>query len=272
MTRFDSATTLTAVGDGHHTAELDAGYLIGSAMNGGYVMAVMQRAALAESTHPHPVSSSYLFLRPASAGPADITVTPLKTGRTVSTFQVTVSQNGALVITGSIAAGTLDPTAAPEYEVSQPDLPPMEQCQLFDPRKGTNAASGFPDRVEQYLTPESVRRLEGASDERVPELAGYIQLSRADGGPNADPSDFLPLAVDALPPVVTVLDSWRWAPTVELSWLMRAVPEPGPLTFVSRADSVNDGWFDETVDLWDSKGRLVAQSRQLARMGRPGPT
>jgi hypothetical protein len=31
---------------------------------------------------------------------------------------------------------------------------------------------------------------------------------------------------------------------------------------------VGDNWFDETVDLWDTKGRLVAQSRQLARAGR----
>ncbi|MBB4933683.1 hypothetical protein F4561_004503 [Lipingzhangella halophila] len=268
MTRFDTATTVTDAGGGHFTAELDAGYLIGSAMNGGYVMAVMQRAALTGSQHPHPVSSSYVFLRPASAGPADIAVTPLKTGRTVSTYQVTASQNGALLISGTIAAGTLDPAAAPEYEAAQPDLPPMERCGRFDPRERTSAASGFPDRVEQYFTPESMRRLEGESSERIPELGGYIQLSSRDGGPSANPSDFLPLAVDALPPVVTVLDSWRWAPTVELTWLMRAVPEPGPLMFLSRTNSVNDGWFDEAVDLWDVKGRLVAQARQLARVGR----
>ncbi|RNL84520.1 thioesterase family protein [Halostreptopolyspora alba] len=268
MTRFDTATAVTAVGNGHYTAELDSGYLIGSAINGGYVMATMQRAALSGSTHPHPVSSSYVFLRPAAAGPADIAVTPIKTGRTVSTVQATVSQNETLLISGTIAAGTLDPAATPEYETSQPDIPPMERCHRFDPREHSGAPSGFPDRVEQYFTPDSMRRMEGRSSERIPELAGYIQLSARDGGPSADQSRFLPFAVDALPPVVTVLDSWRWAPTVELTWLMRAVPEPGPLMFVSRADSVNDGWFDETVDLWDVKGRLVAQSRQLARVGR----
>jgi hypothetical protein len=33
---------------------------------------------------------------------------------------------------------------------------------------------------------------------------------------------------------------------------------------------VSGGWFDEEAEVWDSTGRLVAQSRQLARVGR-GP-
>jgi hypothetical protein len=32
---------------------------------------------------------------------------------------------------------------------------------------------------------------------------------------------------------------------------------------------VSAGWFDEEAEVWDSAGRLVAQSRQLARVGRP---
>ena len=38
----------------------------------------------------------------------------------------------------------------------------------------------------------------------------------------------------------------------------------------TRAQLVADGWFDEDVAVWDSTGRLVAQARQLARVGR-GP-
>ncbi|NED57178.1 thioesterase family protein, partial [Micromonospora aurantiaca] len=29
-----------------------------------------------------------------------------------------------------------------------------------------------------------------------------------------------------------------------------------------------DGWFDEEVEVWDTAGRLVAQSRQIARVPR----
>jgi hypothetical protein len=81
----------------------------------------------------------------------------------------------------------------------------------------------------------------------------------------------LALAVDALPPVVLNTGAHGWSPTVELTWHMRAVPAPGWLTLHGSGRLVSDGWFDEEVEVWDSAGRLVAQSRQIARSGRkPG--
>jgi hypothetical protein len=50
---------------------------------------------------------------------------------------------------------------------------------------------------------------------------------------------------------------------------MRAVPAPGPLRLAARSRHVAGGWFDEESEVWDAAGRLVAQSRQLARVGRP---
>ena len=76
------------------------------------------------------------------------------------------------------------------------------------------------------------------------------------------------LAVDGLPPVVFGLGATGWAPTVELTWHMRAVPAPGPLRVATRCRHVSGGWFDEEAEVWDSADRLVAQSRQLARVGR----
>lgn len=270
MTRFDTATAVTASSDeGLYTADLDSGYLIGQAMNGGYLMAVMQRAALEASPHPHAVSSSFHFLRPAADGAAEVRVEVLKAGRTVATVRVTLRQEGKPRVTGTIATAEVDAGAVPEYTVAAPQLPPMDQCRLYDPRAGVENAPPFTRRVAQFYTEDSWQRLLGREFDPVPDLAGYVHVSAEDGGPACDdPALFLPLAVDALPPVITVFGSWRWAPTVELTWHMRAVPQPGPLMFRSRADAVNDGWFDETVDVWDMKGTLVAQSRQLARAGR----
>jgi hypothetical protein len=31
---------------------------------------------------------------------------------------------------------------------------------------------------------------------------------------------------------------------------------------------VSSGWFDEESEVWDAAGHLVAQSRQIARIGR----
>jgi hypothetical protein len=60
------------------------------------------------------------------------------------------------------------------------------------------------------------------------------------------------------------LGAFGWAPTVELTVLLRAVPAPGWLRVEARTHSVAGGWFDEEARAWDSTGRLVAQSRQLA--------
>jgi hypothetical protein len=78
----------------------------------------------------------------------------------------------------------------------------------------------------------------------------------------------LALAVDALPPVVLNTGLYGWSPTVELTWHMRAVPAPGWLSLHASGRLVSDGWFDEDVEVWDSAGKLVAQSRQIARVGR----
>ncbi|HCU94231.1 MAG TPA: hypothetical protein DHU96_16510 [Actinobacteria bacterium] len=59
-----------------------------------------------------------------------------------------------------------------------------------------------------------------------------------------------------------------WSPTVELTWHMRDVPAPGPLRVAARCRHVSGGWFDEEAEVWDAAGRLVAQSRQIARLGR----
>jgi hypothetical protein len=74
--------------------------------------------------------------------------------------------------------------------------------------------------------------------------------------------------VDALPPVVLGLGPFGWSPTVELTWHMRAVPASGPLRIVTRGRHVSGGWFDEEAEVWDPADRLVAQSRQIARVGR----
>jgi hypothetical protein len=98
----------------------------------------------------------------------------------------------------------------------------------------------------------------------IPEMRGYFRL-REDRDPDAY---LLALAVDGMPPVVFGLGASGWAPTVELTWHMRAVPVPGVLQVAARCRHVSGGWFDEEAEVWDAAGRLVAQSRQIARVGR----
>jgi acyl-CoA thioesterase len=51
--------------------------------------------------------------------------------------------------------------------------------------------------------------------------------------------------------------------TVELTVYLRARPAPGWLAYRMATRYLADGYFEEDAEIWDSAGRLVAQSRQL---------
>ena len=76
------------------------------------------------------------------------------------------------------------------------------------------------------------------------------------------------MTVDALPPVTFDLGMPGWAPTLELTAHVRAHPAPGWLKVRHATRNMAGGMFEEDCEVWDSAGRLVAQSRQLARQPR----
>jgi acyl-coenzyme A thioesterase PaaI-like protein len=162
--------------------------------------------------------------------------------------------------TGSVgsAAGP-DAPGGLSWTGEPPRLPPVEACRAFA------SADGFIGQVDIRFDPATMGWLDGHPD-GTPEMRGYLSL-REERDPDAY---LLAVAVDALPPVVFGLGAVGWAPTVELTWHMRGVPVPGLLRVAARCRRVSAGWFDEEAEVWDAAGQLVAQSRQLARVGRPG--
>ena len=260
MTRFDDATAVKRVRDGRYQAELDAGFAIGTAPNGGYLMAAMLRAVVDASPHEHPVATSANFLRVPRPGSAEVWVESRKTGRTAATFRVSLVQDGDAMVDATVTTGTLAAAAEPVWHGEPPVLPPVDECLHFE---SDNGDRGFADRVDMRFKPATMGWLDGRPTGRL-EQAAYFRLHE-DQAPDAF---VLALAVDALPPVVFNTGSYGWAPTVELTWHMRAVPAPGWLSVHGSGRLVSDGWFDEEAEIWDSAGRLVAQSRQLARVGR----
>ena len=95
-------------------------------------------------------------------------------------------------------------------------------------------------------------------------LRAWVRL--ADGAA-PDPYALL-LFADVLPPTSWSIGLMGWAPTVQLQVLVRALPAPGWCLVEASASEVAGGWLDEDYRIWDSTGRLVAQSRQLARVPR----
>ena len=258
MGRFEEATTVRRVGDGRYAAELDGEFGFAEALNGGYLMAVLARATVDASSHPHPVATSANFLRVGKPGPAEVRVEPRKTGRTTDVARVTLVQDDRPIVDALITTGTLN-DAEPDYVKERPELPPIEEC--LAPAE----SQPFTRRVDMRYDRAVMGWLDGRPT-GVPEMRGYFRLRE----PYEPDGVLLALAVDALPPVVLNTGAYGWAPTVELTWHMRGVPAAGPLALHGRGHLVGDGWFDEELEVWDSAGRLVAQSRQLARAGRGG--
>jgi acyl-coenzyme A thioesterase PaaI-like protein len=277
MTIFDEATAVRRVAEGRYEVQPDPRFALVApggtappAVNGGVLVATVLRAVLDTSPLPYPVATSAHFLRVPLLKPAEVEVTWLRQGRTAATARAAVIQDGQIALDTTVTTGNLPAGPAANGELSwtgePPQLPPIEECVNLGPWPGTvgpDGTAGYAAQVDMRLDPATTGWRHG-QPAGVPEMRGYFGLQD-----ERDPDAYLlALAVDGLPPVVFGLGASGWSPTVELTWYMRAVPVPGPLRVATRCRHVSGGWFDEEAEVWDAAGQLVAQSRQLARVGR----
>jgi hypothetical protein len=259
---FDRATAVSRTEGGGVRAELDPGWDVGNGvLNGGYLLAVVARAALLDGPHPHPVALSASYLRATPGGPADLAVTPGPAGRTLAHSSVLLTgaagpSLAVLVTTATLGRDAADHTANPVPDVPQPDgcVPTGE---------GGGHPVGLARHLDTRLDPATAGWTVGRpADEPV--LRAWIRLA---DGREPDPLALL-LFADALPPTAFAVGRPGWAPTVQLQVLVRALPAPGWCLVESRSTEVSGGWSDENCRIWDSTGRLVVQARQLARVAR----
>jgi hypothetical protein len=264
---FDVATTVTRVEGGGMVADLDPGWDVGGdILNGGYLLATAARAAVLDSPHPHPVALAASYLRATGPGRASLAVTSGPAGRTLAHSSVVLSGDDGPSLAVQATTATLGDDA-PQYSLPAPDVPPAEEC--LGPDSFTSIGGrptlevGLRTRVETRLDPATADWVTGRPSGE-PVLRGWVRL--ADG---REPDPFaLVLFADVLPPTSWALGLFGWAPTVQLQVLVRALPAPGWCLVEARASEVAGGWLDEDYRIWDSTGRLVAQSRQLARAPR----
>jgi acyl-CoA thioesterase len=287
---FARASAVTRAGDGRYAAAVDGGWGVGRAANGGYLLAIAVRAGLDALPHPHPVAVSGHFLRPPADGPAAVEVERLRAGRTVSSARARLVEPAGVVLEVLLSAADLATGAErPAWSLApMPAMPPPDECANGDPDLPSGVRVGLLDHVDVRLDPATARPIrrpapsargpdepapasaadEDPADENPPdEPVEYRAWVRLADGVEPDPLVAL-LAADALPPTLFRLGAFGWAPTVELTFLLRGLPAPGWLAVRTRTERVAGGWFDENAEVWDSAGRLVGQARQLARVGR----
>ncbi len=264
---FDRATAVTAVGDGRFTATVDDGWTVGPKPNGGYLLAMLGRAAgdacaVAGGTHRDPLAATTHYLWAPDPGPADVKVDVLRTGRSASHVRATLLQDGRTCVEAMFTLGTLADEPPPAWwsGLTPLALPPIEDCTLIPAhREGAPFVVSIMDRFDLHLDPDCLGFTTGQPSGQG-ELRGWAHW--ADGG-LIDPLSLL-FFVDSFPPATFDLATTGWVPTLSLTAYVRARPAPGPLRIVQRAQVVGGERFDEVCEVWDAADQLVAHATQLA--------
>ncbi len=276
-TEFDAAMELTerAGEPGTYDGALGAGWRIGNGVNGG-VLIGLAATALSRTfgepdgdrpAHPYPRSVSAHYLSPGVPGPATVHTETVRRGRSVSTGAATLTQPGEhgevqrIRILGTYA--TMD--GPPGDTAGEPfAMPPPEECAgRAEAPSGFFASSDLLERVDVRIDPATAGFAVGRPSGQG-EVRAWLRM--ADGH---EPDPFLLLlAVDALPPVAFDLGFQGWTPTLELTAHVRGLPAPGWLRIRVNSRTRGGQFMEEDAEVWDSAGRLVAISRQLAMFSR----
>jgi hypothetical protein len=240
---------------------IDGSWSIGDRPHGGYLLSLIAGAAL-DDDHPHPMAVSAHYVSSPDEAPADLEVERLRTGRRVASTRVRMRQGGQTRVEALVSSGRWSEDPEPFWTApaaSPPELPPPDGLGRAPSDVNPERRVGHLDHLDFRPDPETVMWAVGQPAGKG-EVRGWLR--RDDG---ADPS-LLDLVVfaDALPPVTFDLGLFGWVPTLELTVILRGLPAPGWVRAVQRATLLQDGWLDEECLLWDSRGRLVAQARQLA--------
>lgn len=263
MTEFDE---ILHISDG--VAELTDGWVIGEAVNGGVLMSLATHAASdamrAAGSHTDAVAFSTTFLAAAQPGPAQVETQILRTGRSFSTAEVTISQGDKTRLRHTATFADLDANSEPVHlQDPPPELPAPELCAPAA-RGGFAEKIRLLDRVDIRIDPATVGWALGqpANDG---EMRAWIRFK---DGREPDVAS-LPFFLDAMPPVTFTFGALGWAPTIAFSGHIRSRPAPGWLRMRITTRNVIGGLFEEDATVWDSRDRVVAQSRQLAGVRMP---
>ncbi len=265
---FDADTRVVArepsgaSGGGEFAAELTGRWDgTNGAVNGGYMLATCLRALGVAMPFPDPIVISGFFLRPGTAGPAQIRTSLVRSGRTTAFGEAVLSQQGKDAVRATAAFAKLGACGPTFTAGAPPGLPPPQECVSVP--VGSFGLATIAERVE-FRAASLPGWFRGQPTGRP---ASEFWMRFADGR-EADIYS-LPLLVDSTAP--SVLELGMTSTTVQLTVHLRAHPAPGWLACRAAARFVSGGYHEEDFEVWDSAGMLVAQSRQLAMILPPSP-
>jgi hypothetical protein len=259
--RFDDVSALAVSGANRFDAEVSPEWTIAGKPNGGYLLAMLGRAAASVSAHEHVIAASAHYLHTPQPGVVVIEAEVLRDGRSTSQVRARMSQHGKTCVEALLSTSQLDATVAPYWTRGLPEISQVAyaDCARLVPHTPDGSRVAILDHVEVRLEPASSGFTTGSPGGRG-ELRGWLALPDDEA---FDPTSLL-FAVDAFPPATFDIEFTGWVPTLELTVYVRALPTLGPVRVLQRAQLIDAQRVDECCYVWDRTGRLVAHSSQLA--------
>lgn len=206
---FSAVTRIEQTSPGHFDTAVHPEWTIAGKPNGGYLLAIMARAATEVSAHDHVLAASAHYLHSPEPGAASIETEVLRMGRSASQIRARLTQDGKPCIEALTTIGTLDADIKPYWAEGLPTPPIRDRADAIR-MPGTNPAGlrvAIMDQVDVRIDREDVGF--GIGQPRgLGELNGWIELP----GEDFDPLSLL-YAVDALPPATLDIELTGWVPT-----------------------------------------------------------
>lgn len=188
-TIFDSTTDVIPdpFVPGRFAIQLDEAWSSLVGVHGGYLAALVIRAAQIVAGDRPIRTVNTVFLRPGSVGPAVIDVEVVRRGRSITNLNVTLSQRSKSVLVSQVVAGVAFDSTSWDT-AGAIDLPPFDLCVPIEPPPGI----GHFDHGVAVLDPADLPFSHG----RRARVAGYMRPRE----PRAIDAAWLGMALDWFPP------------------------------------------------------------------------
>ena len=264
MALFDEAILTWRLREGRVAGLIDERFeIMEGRPNGGYLLALCAAAGRSELSAQgaltlEPVASTAIFIAPAGTGPCEFAVELLRIGKSAAHVQVTLLRDEQACVVATLVYGQLDSSALRHVHVDPIEMPSPEDCIAMG---GRDSSPRLMETMEMLADPATMAwamgSVDGCSEQRA--WLGFHD------GRNHDAMSLL-LALDALPPATFGLGSLGWVPTLSMTAYVLAQPAAGRIRVRQRAVLVSEDAVDEICDVVDSRGQVVAQASQLARL------
>lgn len=254
-TEFDADTALTREGDTWQ-GEITERWSVGAGPNGGYLATFPLRAMCDIAPVTQPRSMTTHFLQRPVPGPVTVRVRVVHATRSHAYLAADADQGHGPVLAAIAVFGVDRQDEGGRALVRMPAFPPADECATLPPDDTTPE---IVNRFEYRPSGDTFESfwLDGPGTARV---AAWVRFRDRDLDDLA-----VPQLADSFVPAWFGVAGPGLMPTLELTVHWRSRPHtPWTLAVFSTRFETN-GYIEEDGELWGEDGRLVAQSRQLAR-------